>query len=155
MMSIIEEINYTVRDEAEPQRLRRLAAPGAVLLCSARAPAAAGRGARSLAGAVSRAAPDRAGPADPDGTARRDARLRRVERDGARRSGRIARAGAGLPIGRRPPPGRVETHADRVTAPRPSARSHDHTAHDPRTPLRPRATDARAHSHASARVTRT
>src|ERR1700682_5565767 len=117
-------MNYTVRDEIrQPPRLRRLAAPDAVLLRSARAPAVPRRGAPALPGAVSRVAPDRAGPATPDGAARRHApprrtvspavvpcvalagagpatpdgaarrhaRLRRVQRDRARGSARVAR----------------------------------------------------------------
>src|SRR6266851_3948305 len=146
-------MNYTARDETrKPPRLRRLAAPGAVLLRSARAPAVARRGAPALAGAVSRVAPDRAGPTGPDGAARCDARLRRVQRDRARGSARIARSRAPSPVGHGSPGESVGSHADRFSAPRPSHRSHDDTARHPRTAVRPRATGAGANPRASARV---
>src|SRR3970282_2993502 len=96
MMSTIDGINYTVGDETgEPPRLRRLAAPGAAVFCPAGESPVARRPAAALAGAVSPAAPGRARPADPDGAARRDARLRRVERDGPGEPATIA--GAGCP----------------------------------------------------------
>src|SRR5450759_2678365 len=143
-------MNYTAGDEAH--ELPRLAAPGAVLFRPARAPAAARRRAPALAGAVSRVAPDRAGPTDPDGAARRDARLRRVERDGARGPARIARPRVPPPVGRGPSGESLGSHAEGFSPPRPSARPHDHTARHPRTPVRPRATDTGTNPHASARA---
>src|SRR3982074_2486607 len=96
-------MNYTIGDEAaDKRRLRCLAAPDAALLRPACAPAAARRRAPALAGAVSRVAPDRARPTDPDGAARRDPRLRRVERDGVGGSARVARSRASPPVGRGP-----------------------------------------------------
>src|SRR5216683_3623106 len=146
-------MNYTPPDAGRKlPRLRRLAALGAVLLRSARAPAAARCGAPALAGAVSRLAPDRAGPTPPDGAARCDARLRRVQRDRARGSARIARSRAPSPVGYRSPGEGAGSHADRCPAPRPSDRSHDDTARNPRTAVRPRATGTGANAHASARV---
>src|SRR5204862_8305801 len=101
MMSTIYEINYTDGDEADRHScLRCLAAPGAALLRPAGEPAAARRRARAFAGAVSCAASDRARPADPDGAARRDAGLPRVERDGPGGSARVAGSGAAPSVGR-------------------------------------------------------
>src|SRR5258708_39719286 len=95
MMSTIEQINYTVSDETQRRpRLRGLAAPDAALLRSAREPSAPRCRAAALAGAVPRAAPHRAGPADSDGAAGRDARLRCVERHRVGGSARGARARA-------------------------------------------------------------
>src|ERR1700686_3341939 len=66
MMSTIEQMNYTDGDEAAKHPcLRRLAAADPALLRSAREPATPRRGARALAGAVPRAAPDQAGPRGP------------------------------------------------------------------------------------------
>src|SRR5882672_3344577 len=125
MMSTIYEINYTDGDEADERPcLRCLAAPGAALLCAAREPAAARRRARAVAGAVSRAAPDRAGPADPDGAARRDAGLPRVERDGPGGPARVTRPGAAPSDGRGPAGEGAGSHANRFTAPDAAARSH-------------------------------
>src|SRR5258708_36201098 len=99
MMSTIYEINYTDGDEADRRPcLRCLAVAGAALLRPAREPAAACRRARAFAGAVSRAPFDRAGPADPDGAARREAGLPRVERDVPGGPARGAPYGAG-PLG--------------------------------------------------------
>src|SRR6266851_3270798 len=96
-------MNYTTGDERrKPTRLRRLASPGAALLRPARTAAVARRGAPALAGAVSRVAPDRTRPTDPDGAARRDTRMRRLERHGARGPARIARPRASPSVGRGP-----------------------------------------------------
>src|ERR1700736_6644285 len=129
MMSMIEQISYTVSDETERHpRLRGLAAPDAALLRSAREPSAPRRRAAALAGAVPRAAPHRAGPADSDGAARRDARLRCVERDGVGGPARVARS--------HPPPSvrqgstgeSVGPDANRFAAPHAAGRSDDHAA---------------------------
>src|SRR4051812_46451458 len=125
MMSTIYEINYTVGDEADERPcLRRLATPGAALLHPACEPAAAGRRARAVAGAVPRAASDRAGPADPDGAARRDARLPRVERHRIGGSPRVPRPGAAPAVGRGPAGESAGSHANRVAPPHHAARSH-------------------------------
>src|ERR1700682_4382362 len=121
-------MNYTTRDEpCKPARLRRLATPGAVLLRPARAPAVARRTAAALAGAVSHVAPDRAGPTGPDGSARGDARLRRVQRHRARGSARIARSRAPSPVGRGSPGESLGSHADRFPASRSFALSEGET----------------------------
>src|SRR4051812_40762819 len=128
-MSTIEHINYTVRDETHgPSCLRRLAARGAAGFFPALPAAAARRGAPALAGTVSRAASDRAGPADPDGPARRDACVRRLERDRARGPARISRAGAPQSVHRGPPGESPRAHLERVPPPNPPARPHDGAA---------------------------
>src|SRR6185436_16841526 len=93
-------MNYTVRREA-PERVhrRRLGTAAGVFLQPAGEPAAAGRGARVVAGAVSRAALDRARPAAAHGAPRRNAVLRCVERNGPRGSPGIARPGPPPTVG--------------------------------------------------------
>src|SRR5579864_7981557 len=69
-----------------------VAAPGAILLCSAGAPAVARRGIRPLARPVPRPAPDRTGEAHAYGTACADLGVRCLKRDRPGRPPRSARA---------------------------------------------------------------
>src|SRR5688572_17788447 len=93
MMSIIEQVNYNPQDDAAQRRCLPCLAPAnaAVFRATRELAAACGR-ARTVAGAVSRVASDRTWASDPDGRARRNARLRRFERDGVGRPPRIARS---------------------------------------------------------------
>src|SRR5258706_6463368 len=143
-------MNYTVADEGDKRPcLRRLAASTAALPGPACASAAARRRAPTLAGAVSRIAPHRAGPTDPDGLPGRDARLRRVECDGVGGPPGVARSRAPAPVGRRPPGESIGSDTKRFAAPRAPARSHDHAARQPETSLAPRPADTGTNPHAA------
>src|SRR4051812_1477726 len=129
MMSMVYEINYTFPDEDhETPRLRCLAAPRAVLLLPADAPAAAGRRAPALARAVPRPPPHRARAADPDGPARRNPCVRRLERHRPGRSPRIARPRAPSPFLGGPAGESIGPDPVRHAAPQPAPRPHDHPA---------------------------
>src|SRR3954447_26403730 len=154
MMSTIDGMNYTAADVTrEPVGLRRLAAARAVLLRATRPPAAGRRRARAVARAVPRPAPDRAGPIDPDGPACRDARLRRIERDGAGGQARIAGPRAPPAVLLRPSREGAGPDTEGHTTSRPPARSHDGPPCQSSAALNCGAARSRANSCASARVT--
>src|SRR3954452_1744633 len=151
MMSTIDVVNYTIgHGTATIPRLRRLAAARAVLFQPAGEPAADGRRTGTLTGAVPRAAPDRAGPSDPDGVARRNAGMRRVECDGARRSAGVARPGAPSSFRRRSTGQGAGSHAERLPAARAPGRADDGAAREPAEVVGPGSTGARPHPRPSA-----
>src|SRR5438874_687742 len=123
MMSNINEIKYTAADESRDTVLRRMAAACPVFLRPPRAPADPERGARAVAGTMSRAALDPARASCGDGTRRADARVRCLERDGPRRSPRVARSGAPAALRRRSPRQGTGSHSGGVSAPFDAARA--------------------------------
>src|SRR5436190_6096385 len=136
MMSTIELINYTGGDETrQPRRVQRLEAHGAVLLRAARAPAPGGRRPGPVAGPVSRAPPDRAGPADADGAACRDVGVPCVECHRPGEPPGVSRPGAPAPIrggSSRQGPG---PYAHRCATPGADARADDDAALRPQAPF--------------------